>query len=189
MPCCQSSEAGYIVLKRACSVFKRPHKTLTVLPLFTLTPQSTQKHEIPGRRKPRPSFYPVLTLLSLPCHITSFSDHRILSNIIFARFYFPFCNLLSSAFSSLGFHFLQILIFSFCPHQNPGRGSLEHSRIAHGEHLCVPECWQCMPLFVNTVQCVHGFLDDYRENVFGSSHQISSSLSLQISHPSPHQRD
>lgn len=194
VPCCQrSSEAGYIVLERACSVFKSPHKTLTVLPLSALTLQSTKKYEIRGKRKPWPSFLscvnPVVTStlshhMFLWCWLNSFKLY--LSQIFFS--FSSFCHLLSSCFSSLGDRFLYILFFSFCPHQNPGQGSPKHSRIARGEHLCVHECWQCMPLFVNAVWYVHGFLSDYGENVFRSSHQISSSLSLQISHPLPHQR-
>lgn len=56
---------------------------------FTLTPQSTKKYEIPGRRTPQPSFCPVLTLLSLPCHhVPSFSDvHQIPLIVIYCRFF------------------------------------------------------------------------------------------------------
>lgn len=121
VPCCQrSSEAGYIVLKRACSVFKRPHKTLTELPLFTLTPQSTQKYEIPGRRKPQPSFCPVLTLLSLPCHITSFSHmpHHIFlwllnSSIHYLFQIFSFPSVISSRASSHPLAFTSSEFFYF----------------------------------------------------------------------------
>lgn len=118
VPCCQTSTgAGYIVLKRACSVFKRPHKTLTALPLFTLTPHSTKKFEIPGRRQPQPAFCPVLTLLSLECHITSFfhiPHHALLWSVhlkikksiadFLVSFYHPFLGF----FPSLGFHVLWI---------------------------------------------------------------------------------
>lgn len=152
VPSCQrSSEAGYIVLERACSVFKRPHKTLTVLPLFALTPQSRKKHEIPGKRKPQPSFCPVLTLLSLTCHYaTSFSDvYSILLNVIYCRFsqlLFPSVICSQASAHSLAFIFSKFFLFSFYPHQNSGHGSLEYSRLAQGEHLCVHECWQSMRL-------------------------------------------
>lgn len=43
-------------------------------------------------------------------------------------------------------------------------------------------------LFANAVRYVHGFLSNHRGNVFRSSLRISSSPSLQISHPLPHQR-
>lgn len=165
MPCCQKSTgAGYIVLKRACSVFKRPHKTLTALPLFTHTPQSTKKYEIPGRRKPRAAFCPVLTLLSLECHLTSFflpcfcSDQsnlkkrkkEIKNKVFSCRFSCFLPSLIPGllpillAFASCEFLFLSTHIY---PHQKAGRASPQHSRVARGEHLCLPERWRGAGLF------------------------------------------
>lgn len=112
--CCQKSTgAGDIVLKRACSGFKRPHKTLTALPLFTLTPQSTKKYEIPEWRKPQPAFCPVLTLLSLKCHIPSLfhiPHYALLRSVHLKkkRKVVSFHRLISGFFSSLGFLLLWI---------------------------------------------------------------------------------
>lgn len=158
VPCCQKSTgAGDIVLKRACSVFKRPHKTLTALPLFTLTPQSTKKYEIPGRRKPQPVFCPVLTLLSLKCHITSLfhiPHHALLrsvhlkkeNKVIYSRLscFLPSPNLRLLLIPWLS---LAVNFFSFYPHQKPGQGWPQHSRVARGEHLCLPERWHRACLF------------------------------------------
>lgn len=180
MHCCQKSTgAGDIVLKRACSVFKRPHKTLTALPLFTLTPQSTKKYEIPGRRKPQPAFCPVLTLLSLKCHITSLfhiPHHALLSSVhlkkkkklSIADFLVSFHHPISALFL-IPWLSLAVNSFSFYPHQNPGQGSPQHSRIARGEHLCLPERWHGVGLF--EFQC-----DVYME----------SSVSTEQMHLAPH---
>lgn len=148
VPCCQKS-TGYIVLKRACSVFKRPYKTLTALPLFTLTPQNTKKYETPGRRKSQSAFCPLLTLLSLECHITSFfhiPHHALLWSVYlkiktnYCRF---FCFLPSPILWLLPIPWLSIAVnsSSFYPHQKPGKGLPQHSQVACGEHMCLPGGW------------------------------------------------
>lgn len=150
--CCQKSTgAGDIVLKRACSVFKRPHKTLTALPLFTLTPQSTKKYEIPGRRKPQPGFLSCVNpVTKMPYHI--FVSHPTLCFAQISAFNKKRKKVVSFHHPISGFLLIPWLSlaansFSFYPHQKPGQASLQHSRIARGEHLCLPERWHGAGLF------------------------------------------
>lgn len=162
-----------------------------------LTPQSTKKHELPERRKTPTSFLsdvnPLVTTMPHHIFLSYATSHlaliiKFFLNLMYSRLS---CFLLSSTLELLRSPWLSLAAnyFFFYPHQKPGHGSLEHSWIAHSQHLCMPECWHSMGLFVNTVQCVHGVLSIYRENVFRSSLQISSSLSLQISHPFSHRSD
>lgn len=93
--CCQRcSEAGYIVLERACSVFKRPHKTLTALPLF-YTHSPKHKEIWDTREENTPAVFlscvnPVVTAVPsrpifLWCSWNSFN--RYLLQILFSTFF------------------------------------------------------------------------------------------------------
>lgn len=152
----KGSEAGYTVQERAWSAFKRPHKTVTALPLFTLTPQSTRNMRYEGSESLCPLFLSCVVITMPLCHIClwcslkSFKHYLLQTSLFF---------LLSSFSSSLGLRFIWILFFPFYPHQNLGQRSLELSRITHGEHLCVHKCCQCILLFDNAVWYVHGFFE------------------------------
>lgn len=190
VPRCQRrSEAEYIVQQRACSVFKRPHKTLTVLPLLALTPQSTKKYEKRMEQK-NPAFFffhvnPVVT--TMPPHL-SLLQNNYLRKFSTAELAFFSCVIYSQASHPLALRFRYMPFQSLYPHQNLGQGSVEHSWTARGKHLCVHKYCQGMRLFVIAVWYVHGFLRVYSKNVFRSPHQISFSHCLQISHPLSHRR-
>lgn len=196
--CCQKSTgAGDIVLKRACSGFKRPHKTLTALSLFTLTPQSTKKYEIPGRKKHPAPFCPVLSLLSLKCDITSL-------------FYIPHHALLRSDWRRKKLSIADFLVSFHHPECGASSHPLALTYCDFFFLLPTSKTWTGIaatfldsswrtPVFAWVLArsgsvwipegCVHGILSIDRANAFSPSHQISSSLSLQISHPFPHHRD
>lgn len=138
---------SYIVLNRACSVFKRPYKTLTALPFYTHSPKHKEIWDTRGK-KTQSAFCPVLTLLPLECHITFFfhiPHHALLWSIhlkkkIYCRFS---CFLPSPILGLLPIPWLSLAVNSSSsyPHQKPGQGLPQHSRVARGEHLCLPGCW------------------------------------------------
>lgn len=106
--CQRSSEAGYIVLERVCSVFKRPHKTMTVLPLLRSLLKAERNMSYQGREHPSHflSFVnPVVTIMSSH-QIFLWSPLNSFNYILqtFSSLFFFFLLLLSS-FSSLGFRF------------------------------------------------------------------------------------
>lgn len=84
---------------------------------------------------------------------------------------------------------LTVNSFSFYPHQKPGQASLQHSRIARGEHLCLPERWHGAGLFEFHCDVYMEASVSTEQMHLAPSYQISSSHSLQISHPFPHHRD